>query len=113
MKRTEDSIETRLGLARRQGPVKDLDQAILLIRGNQVMLDSELAGFYGVRPIALRQQIKRNPHHFPRDFMFRLSEREARSLVSQHVIPSRRHLGGSLPYVFTEQVRLWQSQPDF
>jgi hypothetical protein len=67
------------------------------------MLDRDLAALYGVKPIALRQQVKRNPRRFPVDFMFRLTPAEADALVSQSVIPSRRSLGGSLPYVFTQE----------
>jgi hypothetical protein len=67
------------------------------------MLDRELADLYGVKTIALRQQVKRNKARFPRDFLFQLSKKEAEALVSQNVIPSRRSLGGSLPYAFTEQ----------
>ena len=67
------------------------------------MLDSELAELYQVKPIALRQQVKRNMDRFPKDFMFQLTEKEASLLVSQSVIPSKRSLGGYLPYVFTQE----------
>jgi len=67
------------------------------------MLDSELAELYQVKPIALRQQVKRNMDRFPKDFMFQLTEREASLLVSQNVIPSKQSLGGYLPYVFTQE----------
>jgi len=67
------------------------------------MLDRDLARLYGVRPIALRQQVKRNQDRFPADFMFQLTGQEAEELVSQSVIPSRRSLGGFLPYVFTQE----------
>ena len=67
------------------------------------MLDRDLAELYGVRAIALRQQVSRNEARFPADFMFRLSQEEAESLVSQNVIPSKRSLGGSLPYAFTQE----------
>jgi hypothetical protein len=67
------------------------------------MLDRELAELYSVKTIALRQQVKRNRIRFPKDFLFQLSKKEAEMLVSQNVIPSRRSLGGSLPYAFTEQ----------
>jgi hypothetical protein len=67
------------------------------------MLDRDLAELYGVRPTALRQQVKRNLKRFPADFMFRLTLKEAKSLVSQNVIPSGRSLGGSSPYVFTQE----------
>lgn len=67
------------------------------------MLDRDLAKLYGVKPIALRQQVKRNSNRFPDDFVFRTSPEEAEALVSQNVIPSKRSLGGHLPYAFTEQ----------
>ena len=48
------------------------------------------------------EQVKRNIDKFPEHFMFRLTEVEANFMVSQNMIPSKKHLGGSLPYVFTE-----------
>lgn len=84
-------------------PLERIASRIYLIRGEKVMLDSDLAKLYGVKPIALRQQVKRNPDRFPADFIFQLNDQEVDVLVSQFVIPSRRVLGGSLPYVFTEQ----------
>ena len=80
-----------------------IESRILLIRGHKVMLDRDLAALYGVKPIALRQQVKRNKDRFPEDFMFQLTAAEAESLLSQFVIPSRRSLGGFTPYAFTEQ----------
>jgi len=67
------------------------------------MLDKDLAHLYNVKPIALRQQVKRNLDRFPEDFTFQLTKLEANYLVSQNVIPSMKYLGGYLPYVFTEQ----------
>ncbi len=61
------------------------------------MIDRDLATLYGVKTIALRQQVRRNLDRFPEDFMFRLTAEEGEVLVSQNVIPSRRSLGGSLP----------------
>ena len=69
----------------------------------KVLLDRDLAMLYEVKAIALRQQVRRNQERFPNDFMFRLTKKEADLLVSQNVIPSRRSLGGFLPYAFTEQ----------
>jgi len=80
-----------------------VERRIHLIRGQRVMLDRDLADLYGVRTIALRQQVKRNQQRFPPDFVFKLTKPEAESLVSQNVIPTRRSLGGFLPYAFTEQ----------
>lgn len=84
-------------------PVKLIERRIYLIRGQKVMLDRDLAELYQVKPIALRQQVKRNQDRFPEDFMFQLIEKEADLLVSQSVIPSKKSLGGYLPYVFTQE----------
>ena len=84
-------------------PIERIAARIFVIRGEQVMLDRDLAKLYEVKAIALRQQVKRNSERFPDDFMFQLSEEEVDALVSQNVIPSRRSLGGSLPYAFTQE----------
>ena len=76
---------------------------IFTIRNKQVMLDRDLAELYFVKPIKLREQVKRNIERFPQDFMFKLNENEVKIMVSQFAIPSKQHLGGHLPYVFTEQ----------
>ena len=76
---------------------------IYSIRGLQVMLDRDLAKLYDVKAIKLREQVKRNIDRFPKDFMFQLTEKEVDFMVSQNAIPTKQHLGGSLPYVFTEQ----------
>lgn len=75
---------------------------IHIARGEKVMLDRDLALLYGVPAIHLRQQVKRNRSRFPDNFMFQLTEQETKIMVSQFVIPSFKHLGGTLPYVFTE-----------
>jgi len=75
---------------------------IYLIRGVKVMLDRDLAELYGVIARHLRQQVKRNEDRFPEHFMFQLSDEEVDAIVSQNVIPNRRYLGGTLPYVFSE-----------
>ncbi len=84
-------------------PMEHVERRILLVRGHKVMLDSDLAELYGVKPIRLREQVKRNRERFPGDFMLQLTESEASLLVSQNAIPSRKHLGGYLPYVFTQE----------
>lgn len=65
-----------------------IHKKIFVIRCRKVMLDKELAVLYQVKPIALRQQVKRNQDRFPEDFMFQLTKSEAEILVSQNVIPS-------------------------
>ena len=76
---------------------------IYTIRNMQVMLDKDLAELYEVKAIRLREQVKRNNKRFPSDFMFQLTDSEVEFLVSQNAIPSKKHLGGYLPYAFTEQ----------
>ena len=82
------------------------DEAIMnkiyFIRGHKVMLDKDLALLYEVKSIRLREQVKRNKGRFPGHFMFQLTEKETEKMVSQNAIPSKMHLGGSLPMAFTE-----------
>ena len=75
---------------------------IYIIRNHKVMLDKDLAELYGVKSIRLREQVKRNITKFPQHFMFQLTEIEVEIMVSQNAIPSKSHLGGTLPFVFTE-----------
>lgn len=82
---------------------QNIESKILVIRDLQVILDKDLAIFYEVKPIRLREQLKRNPKRFPPDFVFQLTDIEVDLLVSQNAIPSRQSLGGYLPFVFTEQ----------
>ncbi len=85
-------------------PVERIASRIYLIRGEKVMLDSDLAELYAVPTSALNQQVKRNLDRFPDDFAFRLTAEEFESLMSQIVI-SNDGRGGrrKLPMVFTEQ----------
>jgi len=83
-------------------PDEVLASKIYLIRDKKVMLDRDLADLYDVKAIRLREQVKRNTERFPENFMFQLTENEVDILVSQNAIPSRKHLGGYLPYAFTE-----------
>ena len=80
-----------------------IQDRIFQIREQQVMLDKDIALIYEVKPRRLREQVQRNIDRFPEDFMFQLTDSEVDFMVSQNAIPSRKHLGGSLPYVFTEQ----------
>ena len=58
------------------------------IRGVQVILDRDLAELYEVKPIRLREQVKRNIERFPSGFMFQLNENDVDYMVSQFAIPS-------------------------
>ena len=74
------------------------------IRGQKIMLDSDLAVLYEVEPKVLNQAVKRNIERFPVDFMFQLTQDEWKILRSQFVTSSHNHGGRRYaPYVFTEQ----------
>jgi len=83
-------------------PAQIVDR-IFYVRNQKIMLDFDLAQMYGVETRALKQAVKRNPDHFPKDFMFVLNMTEVKKMVSQNVIPSRKLLGGAKPMGFTEQ----------
>ena len=86
-----------------QLPVENkVESLIRVIRGQQVMLDRDLAELYGVETRRLNEQVKRNIERFPEDFMFQLTSNEFDNLKSQIAISS---WGGvrKLPYAFTEQ----------
>ena len=76
---------------------------IFEIRGHRVMLDSDLAGLYGVETFRLNEAVKRNIERFPDDFMFRLTAAEWANLTSQIAISSSHGGRRKLPYAFTEQ----------
>ncbi|MFZ4441043.1 MAG: ORF6N domain-containing protein [Syntrophales bacterium] len=65
----------------------EIHNRIFTLRNVQVMRDKDLAQFYGVKPIRLREQVKRNIKRFPSDFMFQLTEEEVDLMVSQNAIP--------------------------
>ncbi|MBF1427894.1 MAG: ORF6N domain-containing protein [Prevotella nanceiensis] len=80
----------------------DIQSMIKTVRGQQVILDRDLATLYGVENRVLNQAVKRNSERFPEDFMFQLNKAEDDDLKSQNVTSS---WGGrrKLPYAFTEQ----------
>lgn len=84
--------------------VDALSDRIHLVRGQRVMLDSDLAELYGVTTKRFNEQVKRNLERFPADFMFQLTEEEGDSLRSQIATlkPGRGQHRKYLPYVFTE-----------
>ena len=83
-------------------PQEVLISKIFFLRNQKIMIDRDLAVLYGVKSIRLREQVKRNISKFPAHFMFQLTEQEVEIMVSQNAIPSKGHLGGTLPYAFTE-----------
>ena len=88
----------------------DIRSKVYIIRGQQVMLDKDLAEIYGYEVKKLNQQVKRNIDRFPEDFMFQLANNEIDSVRSQFVTSRGKEFfagqeGGRryLPYAFTEQ----------
>jgi ORF6N domain len=79
--------------------------AILVVRGRNVLLDSQLASFYGVETKSQNQAVKRNQERFPEDFMFQLSDAEFENWRSQIVTsnPAAKMGLRRRPYAFTEQ----------
>ncbi len=79
-----------------------IENAILLIRGEKVILDTDLAALYDVDTRSLLQAVKRNSERFPSDFVLKLTRKEFDSLRSQSVISKGRGGRRYLPYAFTE-----------
>ena len=84
-------------------PLEVIEQKILLIKGQKVMLDSDLAALYGVTTKRLNEQVRRNVKRFPADFMYQLSREELESLKSHFATSSSWGGRRTLPLVFTEQ----------
>src|SRR5437867_2884035 len=81
----------------------EIEQVIHVVRGQRVMLDSDLARLYGVATKALNQAVKRNAARFPSDFAFRLAPQEFTALRSQ-IVTAKPQRGGKRgpPWAFTE-----------
>jgi hypothetical protein len=79
--------------------IREIEKMIYVIRGQKVMLDSDLAKLYGVETKVLNQAVKRNVDRFPADFMFQLNQEEINFLRSDNM-----NYGGAryFPSVFTE-----------
>jgi len=95
----------------RSRKIDNVESAIYLIRGQRVMLDSDLAAIYRVTTRRLNEQLRRNRRRFPRDFAFQLTAEEFTNLKSQIATSSLRSQLGTLsshggkrklPWVFTE-----------
>lgn len=88
---------------------EQIEASVHVLRGQNVLLDGELADLYGVSVTALNQAVKRNPDRFPADFMFQVTAEERETLLSRNVMSKlavgteRRGGRRTLPYAFTEQ----------
>ncbi|MEJ2171102.1 MAG: ORF6N domain-containing protein [Desulfobacterales bacterium] len=83
--------------------VEEIVNKIIIIRGERVILDHDLAEMYGVETRVLKQSVRRNIDRFPDDFMFELTKKEQDSLRSQIVILKRGQHSKYPPFAFTEQ----------
>jgi len=84
-------------------PQEVVENKIFLIKDKKVMLDRDLAELYGVKPIRLREQVKRNKRRFPDDFMFQLNKQETKELIANcDRFQTIKHSSFN-PYAFTEQ----------
>jgi len=84
-------------------PSELIEKRIYLVRGQKVMLDSDLADLYGVTTGNLNLAVRRNKSRFPQDFMFQLTAEEAKSLLLQTARSKGRGGRRTPPSVFTEQ----------
>lgn len=84
--------------------IQIIKSKILIIRGNKIMLDRDLAELYGVETRVLKQAVRRNIKRFPDDFMFQLSKEEFVNWRSQNVMSNADKMGLRYPpFAFTEQ----------
>jgi len=84
-------------------PVEHVQNVIFLLRGQRVMLDSDLAVLYGIGTKILKRAVRRNLDRFPADFMFKLTTDEYHALRCQFGTLKRGEHAKYLPYAFTEQ----------
>ncbi|MEW6606584.1 MAG: ORF6N domain-containing protein [bacterium] len=84
-------------------PRERIESKIFVIRDQKVMLDRDLAELYEVKPIRLREQVKRNAKRFPVDFMFQLNKEEKEELIANCDRFKIMKHSPTNPYVFTEQ----------
>jgi hypothetical protein len=81
---------------------EEIQNCIQKIRGRKVIIDSDLARFYGVETRRLNEQVKRNKQRFPTDFLFQLTDQEVEILMSQYAISSSHGGRRKTTYAFTE-----------
>lgn len=94
----EEMPETAAALV----PVERVERRILFIRGEKVILDSDLAELYGVTTKRLNEQVRRNRDRFPPDFMFQLTAEEKAEVVANCDHLARLKFSPALPLAFTE-----------
>lgn len=83
-------------------PLARIERRILVIRGQKVMIDADLAELYGVPTKRLNEQVKRNIERFPQDFMFTLTAQEKAEVVANCDHLAKMKFSKTLPFAFTE-----------
>jgi hypothetical protein len=83
-------------------PVQNIDQKVLVLRGQRVMLDADLADIYGVSTSRLNEQVRRNLGRFPHDFMFQVTAAEKAEVIAKCDHLHRLKFSRTLPFAFTE-----------
>jgi len=83
-------------------PLEKIARKILVVRGQRVMIDADLAQLYGVSTKALNQAVRRNLSRFPDDFMFRLTKTEKQQVVTFCDHLAKLKFSRTLPFAFTE-----------
>lgn len=92
-------------------PAERIESRILVLRGQRVVLDRDLAALYGVSTKRLNEQVRRNQTRFPEDFSFQLDRHEFANLRSQFATSSKAHGGQRYaPLAFTEHGALMAAQ---
>ena len=100
--RSSQFVTPRRGEVKALIPVEIIEQRILLIRGQRVMLDADLAALYGTTTKRLNEQVKRNLDRFPEDFMFQLTKKEKAEVVAICDHLANLKFSPVLPNAFTE-----------
>ena len=83
-------------------PLETIAQTIIILRGQRVMIDADLAALYGVETKRINEQVKRNRDRFPEDFMFQLTADEKAEVVANCDHLANLKFSKTLPYAFTE-----------
>ena len=97
-----DDLKSHNAISKPPLRAENISQRIHIIRRHRVMLDADLAELYGVTTARLNEQVKRNRHRFPDDFMFRLNPVEKAEVVAKCDNLPRLKFSPVLPFAFTE-----------
>ncbi len=91
-----------MNLANTPTPLVQIEKRIVVLRGQRVMIDADLATLYGVPTKRLNEQVKRNAERFPQDFMFTLTAQEKAEVVANCDHLAKLKFSKTLPFAFTE-----------